>query len=43
MATLDAGGKAIERNAGVLQRLRHLGAAHVAFCQPVGAVRRDNA
>jgi hypothetical protein len=38
MAALDAGGKALERNAGVLQRLRHLGTAHVALCQPVGAV-----
>ena len=43
MAALDAGGKALQRNAGVLQRLRHLGAAHVALCQPVGAIRRDNA
>ena len=43
MAALDAGGKAVERNAGVLQRLRHLGTAHVALCQPVGAVRGNNA
>jgi hypothetical protein len=39
MAALDSGGKAVERDAGVLQRLRHLGAPDVALCQPVGAVR----
>ena len=43
MAALDAGGKAVERNAGVLQRLRHLDAPHIAPCQPVGAIRRENA
>jgi hypothetical protein len=31
MAALDAGGKALQRNAGVLQRLRHLDAPHVAL------------